>query len=164
MEQLVIFEGVSGSGKTTLFTPVHEARSYEDLHVHRFTPTHWVMAQLYARSVELSQLRTLEEELQKTIPTLVVWCRPPPLVAKGRKLAEGDPNVLEHDFEKVDRLFEEYLTRRTAFDRVMELDTNNLSVDECVELIVKELVEHEGFGALAPKDLTTTGASTKRWV
>ena len=143
MEQLIVFEGISGGGKTTLFTPVHRARNYEDLHIHRFTPTQWVYAQLHDRPVKVEQLQAVEQALEKVIPTLVVWCRPDPQVALDRKLAEGDTNLMEGDFYKADRMFKKYFDRVCTFTRVIELATDKLSVDTCVEIIIEELRDYE---------------------
>jgi len=143
VEQLIIFEGISGGGKTTLFTPVHRARNYEDLHIHRFTPTQWVYAQLHDRSVKVEQLQAVEQALEKIVPTLVVWCRPDPQVALDRKLAEGDPNLMEGDFVKADHLYWRYFNEVSTFTRVIELATDKLSVDTCVEIIIEVLREYE---------------------
>ncbi len=143
MEQLIVFEGISGGGKTTLFTPVHRARDYEDLHIHRFTPTQWVYAQIHGRPVKVEQLQAVEQALEKVIPTLVVWCRPDPQVALDRKLAEGDTNLMEGDFDRADRWYKRYFNEVCMFTRVLELPTDKLLVDDCVEIIIKNLRSYE---------------------
>jgi thymidylate kinase len=140
---LIIFEGLSGAGKTTLFTPVHRARSYKDLHIHRFTATHYVYAIQNKRDVDLNELQDMEMALQKTMPTVLVWCRPAPSVAARRTVEKRDTNVKEIDFVVADGQFKKYLSRLTEFDHILELDTGKLSVEECVALIVAKVEEVE---------------------
>ena len=134
----VVFEGISGSGKTTLFTPVHKMRLYADLHIHRFTASHWVYAKLNGRPVNVEELQQIETEFQKVTPTLVVWCWCKPADAEQRKRTQGDYNV-ERDFALAQDLFQEYFHDHSRWLNVLQVNTSVLSVDESVRLIAERL-------------------------
>lgn len=141
-QQLVIFEGISGSGKTTLFTPVHRARQYEDIQVHRFMASHWVYAQSRGEEVDEDTLWAMEGGLAAALPVLTVWCRCSPEVACQRKVEQGDTNVEPLGMmRRLDDLYREYFA--THVGRLLILDTEALSIDECVASIVEDLRKHD---------------------
>jgi len=135
--QLTIFEGVSGSGKTTLKEPLHNALDHSNLYIHRLTASQWVYDVLRGTPTEVPVLNALERSLERVLPTLVVWCRCAPKVAAERKARQGD--LLVEDLAQADALFSIYFSELTRFTNILELRTDKLSVQECVDRIKEEL-------------------------
>ena len=133
--KLLIFEGISGSGKSTLFHPVHKLSNYADLHIHRFTPTNWVYDRLSGRrEVDYEEINT---ELQKLFDVYVIWCDCDPQIAYNRQIEKKDPMI--EDLTQAKELFTEYFNKVTSFKHVIHLPTHALVIDECVDIISREI-------------------------
>ena len=133
--KLLIFDGISGSGKSTLFHPIHRLSNYGDLHIHRFTPTNWVYDKLYnRREVDYEELN---QNIQKIINTYVIWCKCSPEIAYARQIKKKD--IMIEDLEKAIKLFDEYFSEISSFKNVICLNTDILTIDQCVELVRKKI-------------------------
>ena len=135
--KLLIFEGISGSGKTTLFHPIHALSNYQDLHIHRFTPTNWVYDHLCSRREV--DYEWFNQKLQSIIDTYVIWCDCSSSVALERQISKGDSRI--EDLEKATELFTEYFSKITSFTNVIHLFTDILTIDQCVDTVKRAIYD-----------------------
>tara|TARA_Y100000310_G_scaffold120063_1_gene118781 strand:- start:1726 stop:2136 length:411 start_codon:yes stop_codon:yes gene_type:complete len=135
--KLIIFEGISGSGKTTLFHPVHKLSNYQDLQIHRFTPTNWVYDRLEGRrEVDYEESN---KKLQELFEVYVIWCDCSSITANKRQIEKKDSMI--EDLARARMLFKEYFEKVTSFKQVIYLLTDSLIIEECIDIVKEKIYE-----------------------
>ncbi len=135
--KLLIFEGISGSGKTTLFHPVHKLSNYQDLQIHRFTPTNWVYDRLYGRrEVDYEESN---QKMQDLFEVYVIWCDCSSVEAYKRQSEKKD--IMTEDLPSARMLFKKYFERVTSFKNVIYVPTDMWSLQKCINYIKEKIYE-----------------------
>lgn len=137
--RLIILEGISGSGKSTLLREINVRRDFNDHHWHRFTATKWVYGTINRRDICLEDLRKNEEKIQKIWPTTLVTLVCDPYLALKRK-SEMPNEHIENDIAIANKLFLVYHNYLTVIKRKIVICTNDRTVEECANLILKRVL------------------------
>lgn len=135
--KLIILEGISGSGKTTLLSPLLGLSNYEDVFIHRFTPSQWVYDHLYNRRE--TGYENFNTALQSINDVIVIWCDCDPKVAYQRQLEKKDAKI--EDLVKARELFSEYFSSVSTWKKLIHLRTDLLSIEDCIKKVKKEIYE-----------------------
>ena len=135
--RLVILEGISGSGKSTLFSPILALSNYENVLIHRFTPSQWVYDQLYSR--RKMDYEDFNSKLQSIVDVRVIWCDCDSKIAYQRQLEKRDEKI--EDLVQARKLFQEYFNTISSWKNVIHLRTDLFSIEDCVEKVKREIYE-----------------------
>ena len=130
----VVFEGVDGSGKSTLEREVARARNFEDLHVHRSTPSQYAYGKLYGRSVDKLALYQFELGVLTGCSVLLVV-----LTCAPKVLVERRPEIKLSELLEAQVLIAEYALKRCQWRNQLWLSTDEISLQECAEQVVARL-------------------------
>lgn len=137
----VIFEGLDKAGKGTLELAFLKATNFKHIVVDRGPMGYMTFDKLFGRSTKIGDRDFIHyaRKLTKSNDFMVVYCVVDTQVAYERIKAHNE--TCPYDYDEAQKLYRMNVHRYYRADNVMELDTTNLSVERCVELIVEKLKE-----------------------
>jgi thymidylate kinase len=139
-QQIIIFEGVDKSGKTTLLNKFNKETNFKYWVMDRSIISSLVYNELFKRNDEDYYISILETMLEN-FDILFVYCYADIKDINERLYLHNEslPKELSR-IEKVQKLYKEYLNGINLPTRTyIELNTSQLSVDECIEKIKESL-------------------------
>lgn len=132
---IVILTGVDGTGKTTIKKCLEKKSKYAYIVLDRFTDS-VVYDKIYNRKDRTKDYLELEKNLDKIANVLLVY-----LYCGNRRILISRLFDKNEDTETVssisiaEKLYEKYLSKTPL--KVLKLDTSKLTIDECVDKIIK---------------------------
>lgn len=139
-QKIIIFEGVDKSGKTTLLNKFNKETNFKYWVMDRSIISSLVYNELFKRKDEEYYIDILETMLEN-FDILFIYCYADIKDIKQRLSLHNEalPTQLQN-IEKVNNLYKYYLNSinlgRPAY---IELNTSQLSVDECIKKIKESL-------------------------
>lgn len=142
---LIIFEGADKTGKTTLLRKLLKESNYKHIVYDRGPISQLAFDILFNRNSD-ENLTTVINELNR-LKNLVVLCKCDSDIIKQRLIDAGEklPKELEN-IERVQYVFE-HISLMSGFN-VLKLDTGENDLDECLDIIFKEIERIENDRSL----------------
>lgn len=139
----VIFEGLDKAGKGTLEWGLLKATNYKHIVIDRGPVGYMVFDKLFNRETQLGNQVFIKQarKVNKSKDFVVVYCYASEDVV-AKRLKEHNEEC-PYNYSKAQKLLRDNIKRYYSQDKVIEIDTSNITPDECVELIVKKLKEIE---------------------
>lgn len=137
----VIFEGLDKAGKTTLEWEFLKATNFKHMVVDRGPVGYMTFDKLFDRETKLGTQDFIHQarKIMKNPDFMVVYCFVSKEVAEKR-LAEHNEEC-PYDYGKAQKLLRNNINRYYKPEKVLELNTSNLTIPECVLMIIEKLEE-----------------------
>ena len=137
----VIFEGLDKAGKGTLEQGLLKATNYKHIVIDRGPVGYMVFDKLFNRETQLGNQVFIKQarKVSKSKDFVVVYCYASEDVV-AKRLKEHNEEC-PYNYSKAQKLLRDNIRRFYNRERVIEIDTTNKSIDECVKLIVEKLKE-----------------------
>lgn len=139
----VIFEGLDKAGKTTLEWEFLKATNYKHIVIDRGPASYMTFDKLFNRETKLGNQTFIKQarKINKSKDFFVVYCYASEDVA-AKRLKEHNEEC-PYNYSKAQKLLRDNIKRYYNQNKVIEIDTSNMTPDECVKLIVEKLKEIE---------------------
>ena len=137
----VVFEGLDKAGKTTLEWEFLKATNFKHMVIDRGPMGYMTFDKIFGRSTKLGDRDFIHfaRKITKSDDYMIVYCVVDKNVADERLKAHNE--TCPYDYGKAQKLYRDNVHRYYKADKVIEIDTTYLSIEECVELIVEKLKE-----------------------
>lgn len=138
----VIFEGLDKAGKTTLEWEFLKATNFKHMVIDRGPVGYMTFDKLFDRETKLGTQDFIHHarKIMKNQDFMVVYCFVSEDVA-AKRLAEHNEEC-PYDYDKAQKLLRNNINRYyNRPEKVLELDTSNLTISECVLMIIEKLEE-----------------------
>ena len=137
----VIFEGLDKAGKGTLEQGLLKATNYKHIVIDRGPVGYMVFDKLFNRETQLGNQVFIKQarKVSKSQDFVVVYCYASEDVV-AKRLKEHNEEC-PYNYGKAQKLLRDNIKRFYSQDKVIEIDTSNMTPVECVELIVEKLKE-----------------------
>ena len=137
----VVFEGLDKAGKTTLEWEFLKATNFKHMVIDRGPMGYSAFDKIFGRSTKLGDRDFIHfaRKITKSDDYMIVYCVVDKNVADERLKAHNE--TCPYDYGKAQKLYRDNVHRYYKADKVIEIDTTYLSIEECVELIVEKLKE-----------------------
>lgn len=137
----VIFEGLDKAGKTTLEWEFMKATNFKHMVIDRGPVGYMTFDKLFDRETKLGNQDFIHQarKIMKSKDFMVVYCHASDEVAVKR-LKEHNEDC-PYNYTKAQKLLGDNVRRYYKRERMLEIDTSNLSIEECVKMIVSKLEE-----------------------
>lgn len=137
----VIFEGLDKTGKTTLEWELLKATNFKHIVIDRGPVGYMTFDRLFGRSTKLGDRDFIHyaRKITKSNDFMIVYCTTDKKVADERLKSHNE--TCPYDYIRAQKIYRNNIRRYYRPDKILELDTTNLSIDECVTLIVEKLQE-----------------------
>lgn len=137
----VVFEGLDKAGKTTLEWEFLKATNFKHMVIDRGPMGYMTFDKLFGRSTKLGDRDFIHyaRKITKSNDYMIVYCVVDKKVAEERLKAHNE--TCPYDYDEAQKLYRMNVRRFYQMNKVIELNTTNRSVEECVELIVQKLKE-----------------------
>lgn len=135
----VIFEGLDKAGKTTLEWEFLKRTNFKHMVIDRGPVGYMTFDKLFGRETKLGNHDFVHQarKIMKNQDFMVVYCFAPENIAAER-LKEHNEKC-PYDYGKAQKLLRDNIKRYYRKEKVLNLDTSKLTIDECVGLIVGKL-------------------------
>ena len=137
----VVFEGLDKAGKTTLEWEFLKATNFKHMVIDRGPMGYMTFDKIFGRSTKLGDRDFIHyaRKITKSDDYMIVYCTVDKNVAKERLKAHNE--TCPYDYDEAQKLYRMNIRRFYNMSRVLELNTTNRSIEECVKLIVEKLKE-----------------------
>lgn len=137
----VIFEGLDKAGKTTLEWEFLKATNFKHVVVDRGPIGYMTFDKLFGRSTKLGDRDFIHyaRKITKSDDYMIVYCTVDKKVADIRLKEHNE--TCPYDYDKAQKLYRTNIRRFYKLDKVVEVNTTNRSIEECVNMIVDKLQE-----------------------
>jgi adenylylsulfate kinase-like enzyme len=138
----VIFEGLDKAGKTTLEWEFLKVTNFKHMVIDRGPVGYMTFDKLFDRETKLGTQDFIHHarKIMKNQDFMVVYCFVSEDVA-AKRLAEHNEEC-PYDYDKAQKLLRNNINRYyNRPEKVLELDTSNLTISECVLMIIEKLEE-----------------------
>lgn len=137
----VVFEGLDKAGKGTLEWEFLKATNFKHMVIDRGPMGYMTFDKIFGRSTKLGDRDFIHyaRKITKSDDYMIVYCSVDKNVADERLKAHNE--TCPYDYEEAQKLYRKNIRRFYNMSRVLELDTTNRSIEECVKLIVEKLKE-----------------------
>jgi hypothetical protein len=137
----VIFEGLDKAGKTTLEWEFLKATNFKHVVIDRGPVGYMTFDKILGRETKLGNQVFIKQarKVSKSKDFVVVYCYASENVVTKR-LKEHNEEC-PYNYSKAQKLLRDNIKRFYSQDKVIEIDTSNMTPAECVELIVEKLKE-----------------------
>ena len=137
----VVFEGLDKAGKTTLEWEFLKATNFKHMVIDRGPMGYMTFDKIFGRSTKLGDRDFIHfaRKITKSDDYMIVYCVVDKNVADERLKVHNE--TCPYDYGKAQKLYRDNVHRYYKADKVIEIDTTYLSIEECVELIVEKLKE-----------------------
>lgn len=137
----VIFEGLDKAGKTTLEWEFLKATNFKHMVIDRGPMGYMTFDKLFDRETKLGNQDFIHQarKIMKSQDFMVVYCfASEDVVAK--RLVEHNEKC-PYDYGKAQKLLRDNVRRFYKPEKTLELDTSNMTIPECVQMIIEKLEE-----------------------
>ncbi len=140
----VVFEGLDKAGKGTLERAFLKATNFKHIVVDRGPMGYMTFDKLFGRSTKLGDRDFIHyaRKITKSSDYMIVYCTVDKKTAEERLAAHSE--VCPYDYDEAQKLLRKNIRRFYNMSKVLEVNTANRSVDECVTLICQKLKEVAG--------------------
>lgn len=137
----VIFEGLDKAGKTTLEWEFLKATNFKHMVIDRGPVGYMTFDKLFNRETKTGTQDFIHHsrKIMKNPDFMVVYCFASEEVA-AKRLNEHNEEC-PYDYGKVQKLLRDNVRRFYKPEKTLELDTSNMTIPECVQMIIKKLEE-----------------------
>ena len=137
----VIFEGLDKAGKTTLEWEFLKATNFKHIVIDRGPVGYMTFDKIFGRETKLGNQVFIKQarKVSKSQDFVVVYCYASEDVV-AKRLKEHNEEC-PYNYGKAQKLLRDNIKRFYSQDKVIEIDTSNMTPVECVELIVEKLKE-----------------------
>ncbi len=138
----VIFEGLDKVGKTTLEWEFLKATNFKHVVIDRGPVGYMVFDKLFDRETKLGNQQFIHQARKIMKPHsefMVIYVHCDEQVA-----AERLSNVNEecpYNYKKAQKLYRDNAYRFYKQEKLLDIDTSNMSIDDCVKSIIEKLEE-----------------------
>ena len=134
--RMVIFEGIDGSGKDTLIAAFHRATNWRHFVMNRGPASYVVYGRLYGRVLEYGAYYSFDSWLADLGCVMVyLEASKPEIIRRNIKKADGD--IRFDDIDEILGRYKDFVGKSKM--RLIRVNTEVHTVDECVGIIVREL-------------------------
>lgn len=137
----VIFEGLDKAGKTTLEWELLKATNFKHMVIDRGPMGYMTFDKLFDRETKLGNQDFIHQarKIMKNQDFMVVYCfASEDVVAK--RLNEHNEEC-PYDYGKAQKLLRNNVHRFYKPEKILELDTSDKTISECVQMIIEKLDE-----------------------
>lgn len=137
----VIFEGLDKAGKTTLEWEFLKATNFKHMVVDRGPVGYMTFDKIFGRDTKLGNEDFIHQarKIMKSKEFIVVYCSVDKDKAEMRLKEHNE--ICPYDYAKAQKLYRNNVRRFYNQKKVLELNTTNKSIGECIELIIEKLKE-----------------------
>ena len=137
----VIFEGLDKAGKTTLEWEFLKATNFKHIVIDRGPVGYMTFDKLFSRETKSGNQDFIHQsrKIMKNPDFMVVYCFVSEEVA-AKRLDEHNEKC-PYDYGKAQRLLRDNVRRFYKPEKVLELDTGNRTIAECVQMVIEKLEE-----------------------
>jgi deoxyadenosine/deoxycytidine kinase len=137
----VIFEGLDKAGKGTLEWEFLKATNFKHMVIDRGPMGYMTFDKLFNRETKLGNQDFIHQarKISKNQDFMIVYCHASEDVV-AKRLKEHNEEC-PYNYGKAQKLLRDNIKRFYSQDKVIEIDTSNMTPAECVELIVEKLKE-----------------------
>lgn len=137
----VIFEGLDKSGKGTLEREFLKATNYKHIVIDRGPAGYMVFDKLFNRQTHSGNFQFMKqaESMMISGDFMIVYCKAPSDVAFERIKEHGE--TCPYKYKYAQELYDLHIDALYDKTKVIEIDTHQLMVGECVNQIVNKLQE-----------------------
>ena len=137
----VVFEGLDKAGKTTLEWEFLKATNFKHMVIDRGPMGYMTFDKIFGRSTKLGDRDFIHyaRKITKSDDYMIVYCTVDTKTAMERLKAHNE--TCPYDYDEAQKLYRVNVRRFYNMNRVLELNTANRSIEECVKLIVEKLKE-----------------------
>lgn len=137
----IIFEGLDKAGKTTLEWEFLKATNFKHMVIDRGPVGYMTFDKLFNRETKLGNQDFIHHsrKITKNPDFMVVYCFASEEVA-AKRLNEHNEEC-PYDYGKAQKILRDNIRRFYKPDKVLELDTSNRTIPECVKMIIEKLEE-----------------------
>ena len=137
----LIFEGLDKAGKTTLEWEFLKATNFKHMVIDRGPIGYMTFDRLFNRETKLGNQDFIHQarKIMKNQDFMVVYCFASKEVV-DKRFKEHNENV-PYDYCKAQKLLRDNICRFYRPEKILELDTGNNSIQECVQMIIEKLKE-----------------------
>lgn len=140
----VIFEGLDKTGKGTLEWEFLKATNFKHVIIDRGPVGYMTYDELLGRQTKLGNQVFIHQarKATKSNDFMVVYCRASEAAVNERLNDHGETQLeCGKPYSKMQRIYDFNIRKYYAKDKVLELNTDELTVGECVEQIIQKLKE-----------------------
>lgn len=143
----LIFEGLDKTGKTTIIEEINKRTKYKYITRDRGAAGWIAYDMAYSRSTESRYKRYLTDAraFTSTNDYLVIYCKTSwPMVQKRLK---DHGEEADYDYLKAQKIYDDCVYSLYPHNKIIDLDTTNITIDVCVEKVLKatKLAELENY-------------------
>lgn len=137
----VIFEGLDKAGKTTLEWEFLKATNFKHMIIDRGPIGYKVFDKLFGRATKLGDQEFIHQarKIMKNKDFMVVYVHCDEKVAKKR--LKQHKEECPYDYVQAQKMLRDDVRHYYNEKKTLDLDTSKMSIEECVELIIKKLEE-----------------------
>lgn len=137
----VIFEGLDKAGKTTLEWEFLKATNFKHMVIDRGPVGYMTFDKLFNRETKTGTQDFIHHsrKIMKNPDFMVVYCFASEEVA-AKRLNEHNEEC-PYDYGKAQKLLRDNVRRFYKPEKTLELDTSDMTIPECVQMIIKKLEE-----------------------
>lgn len=137
----VIFEGLDKTGKGTLEWAFLKATNFKHIVIDRGPIGYMTFDKLLGRETKSGNQEFIHQarKIMKSDDFMIVYCMVEKKTAEERLTLHSE--TCPYDYVNAQKLYRINIHRYYKPKRILELDTTNKSIDECVKLIIEKLKE-----------------------
>lgn len=137
----VVFEGLDKAGKGTLEWEFLKATNFKHMVIDRGPIGYMTFDKIFGRSTKLGDRDFIHyaRKITKSDDYLIVYCVADTKTVNERLKAHNE--TCPYDYDEAQKLLRTNVRRFYNMKRVLEVNTANHSIEECVKLIVEKLKE-----------------------
>lgn len=137
----VIFEGLDKSGKGTLEWNLHRATNFKHVVIDRGPAGYMTFDKIFNRETEdgTQEYFNQVEMINNSEDFMIVYCTVDEKIVKDRLKVYNEK--CSYDYKKAQEIYTNYVYGLYKNEKIIEVDTTFLSIEECTKIIVKKLKE-----------------------
>lgn len=139
----IIFEGLDKAGKGTLEWGLHKATNFKYIMVDRGPIGYLTFDKIFNRSTKDRDEYFINqaEKVMSLDNFFVVYCKASKSIVEKR-LKDHD-EICPYDYEKAQIILCDNIRKFYNQEKVLELDTSDKTIDECIEIIIDKIKKWE---------------------
>lgn len=137
----IIFEGLDKVGKTTLEWELLKATNFKHIVIDRGPVGYLVFDKIFKREETNSEQDFIQKakDIMKTKDFLIVYCEASYDIVLKRLKEHNE--ICSYNYIEAQKIYLNNIRKFYDKEMTLELDTSFLSIDECIDLIIKKIKE-----------------------
>lgn len=137
----IIFEGLDKVGKTTLEWELLKATNFKHIVIDRGPVGYLVFDKIFEREETNSEQDFIQKakDIMKTKDFLIVYCEASYDIVLKRLKEHNE--ICPYNYIEAQKIYLNNIRKFYDKEMTLELDTSFLSIDECIDLIIRKIKE-----------------------